>query len=296
MYAAAAARQCEASRQARKKQAQEQLKNKLNQKLAKEKSVAQVKGFSTPTKSKPFHQLPASYLKAPHAHNTSGGGRKFSVNSNKLLLPDHQHSFHHQHNLPRTPTGSRELRLDVCQKLTKSATATFPLASQYLDGSPPQTPTLLYCKGQTYKHSQQNLLSSQLHIPGANDHIIITPATPLPSPHPSQHQSRQHLNQRDSENDHLVDHLSPEDDDTPLERKCSVYRNKKLGVHDESFYKSTTIKLEDSDEFNLQPAHPYFPGIPNGGHHPHWSDDYCDSEHRTLGVCTCDHVEVKFFF
>lgn len=25
-----------------------------------------------------------------------------------------------------------------------------------------------------------------------------------------------------------------------------------------------------------------------------WTDsDYCDSEHRQMGVCTCDHIEVK---
>ncbi|XP_029715172.2 uncharacterized protein LOC109414353 isoform X2 [Aedes albopictus] len=67
MYAAAGGASL-ASRQARKKQAAQNTKNKAtNQQILREKLAA--KAVTTPTKSKQFHQLPASYLRAPHQHH-----------------------------------------------------------------------------------------------------------------------------------------------------------------------------------------------------------------------------------
>lgn len=102
------------------------------------------------------------------------------------------------------------------------------------------------------------------------DGIIITPATPLPSPSPSQQK-------QDKAEDAKIDDM-PE---FPLERTCSVYRNRKLD--------DSTTK-EGDDEYQQQ----FYPGgMPNGnGHHTHWADEFCDAENRALGVCTCDHIEV----
>jgi hypothetical protein len=117
-------------------------------------------------------------------------------------------------------------------------------------------------------------------MPTLGDNFIITPATPLPSP---QNNKQATADQDEQDEDPM--------DTFPLERKCSVYRNRKLESNEENYYNATTINVTDVDEMNLQP--PLYPGqIPNGIPHPHWADEYCDSEHRTLGVCTCDHIEV----
>jgi hypothetical protein len=125
-----------------------------------------------------------------------------------------------------------------------------------------------------------------IQIPVPNDGIIITPATPLPSPSPSGHHHKQQDNQvthRPTAHDENVDDM-PE---FPLERTCSVYRNRKLD-------ETTTINAGDlDDEYQQQQFYPG--GIPNGngGHHTHWADEFCDGENRALGVCTCDHIEVN---
>lgn len=303
MYAAAGGASC---RNARKRQAIQITKDKEAQaKALKEKlEAAKAAQLSAHPKSKQFHQLPPNYLRAPQVPQ----GRKLSAgytgHSSKLLLPIseqsaqhhspsqqnlHHHQRHHYHysnEPPRTPTHHREMRLDVeHKKLTKSATASFPLVSQA--GTPPASPGICFRQqNQFFKESQGNLLSAhhQIHIqiPVPNDGIIITPATPLPSPSPS----TLHLKQQEHQpvvQDTKVDDM-PE---FPLERTCSVYRNRKLD-------ETTTINAGDlDDEYQQQQFYPG--GMPNGngGHHTHWADELCDSENRALGVCTCDHIEVN---
>ncbi|CAO1304564.1 unnamed protein product [Diamesa serratosioi] len=330
----------------RRRQAQQVIKDRENEKKAKAKLDAQAKVPLTPT-SKHFHQLPTSYLRAPHAH-----GRKLSAGyttQSRSLLPiseqsahhhspsqqflhhhHPQHPSHHQqqqhHNAQRTPTCHRELRLDVGRrnkKLTKSATATFPLVSHSHDddddGTPPETPTICFRQHPFNKQSSQNLLNPYQHhhqnlpihiqIPSDNG-IIITPATPLPSPSPSANNHQKQQNKQSTipsthhartqqqqhhhhqQHDDVDDDYEPTDDIQPLERKCSVYRSRKLEANE-----TTTINIADVDDdtnvqYQQQPQPFYTGGMPNGGHHTHWADDYCDDEdNRTVGICTCDHIE-----
>lgn len=308
MSAAAAGASC---RNARKRQAQQIIKDKAEaaKKLKEKLEAAKAAELSAHPKSKQFHQLPPNYLRAPPAQ-----GRKLSVgytgHGSKLLLPiseqsaqhhspsqqtlhHHQRHQHHYTNEPRTPTfGHRELRLDG--KLTKSATATFPLISHA--GTPPASPGICFRQHQQFfKDNPSNLLSAQhqLNIQVArNDGIIITPATPLPSPSPSTN----HLKQQEDRNltvdrgsDERVNANADDLPEFPLERTCSVYRNRKLEANEK-----TTINIADMDEEQQQQQ--FYPGgMPNGngGHHTHWADEFYDAESRTMGVCTCDHVEVN---
>jgi hypothetical protein len=295
MYAAAGGTACRA---ARKRQQQAEVKAKAEKaKALKEKLAHSKVNLATPTKSKQFHQLPANYyLKTPYA-----GGRKLSAGytgHSKLLLPineqsaqhhspSHQQlSSHHHEKNARTPTthhgGSHyrgELRLDVehHKTLTKSATASFPLVSQ-ASSPPPNNNNNNLCPfhhPQQFKESQSNLLSV------LNDGIIITPATPLPSPSPSgkEHQQQQDCQQRSSIQDlrlpKIVDDLP---DFPPLERTCSVYRNRKLDAE--------TTKVDG------QQSQFYIGAMPNG-HQTQLNGDaeFCDAENRAC-VCTCDRVEV----
>lgn len=307
MYAAAGGASC---RNARKRQAIQITKDKeaLARKEKEKLEAAKQAQLSAHPKSKQFHQLPPNYLRAPHVPQ----GRKLSAgytgHSSKLLLPIseqsaqhhspsqqtlHHHQRHHYHhsNEPRTPTHHREMRLDVeHKKLTKSATASFPLVSQA--GTPPASPGICFRQHQQFfKENQGNFLSAQhqihIQIPSPNDGIIITPATPLPSPSPS---GNNHQKQQENQ---AVYHTTTQDanlDDMPefpLERTCSVYRNRKLD-------ETTTINAGDFDDEYQQQQ--YYPGgMPNGngGHHTHWADEFCDGENRALGVCTCDHIEVN---
>lgn len=295
MYAAAGGASC---RNARKRQALQIVKDKAAAAKALQDKLDAERGndVSTPTKSKQFHQLPASYLKPPHAR-----GRKLSTgytgHSSKLLLPiseqsAHRHSpsqqtlhHHSRHNLhhahdPRNPTHSPHCHL------SKSATASFPLVSH--DGSPPMSPGVCFRQQQQqfFKQSQSHLLSAHhpVHIQIPNDGIIITPATPLPSPSQSNNQKQQAEQAQQIAQD-------PDDmPEFPLERACSVYRNRKLEANE----KTTTFNIGDPDDDSVQQQ--FYPGgMPNGngGHHTHWADEYCDCESRMIGVCTCDHIEVK---
>lgn len=284
MYAAAGGASC---RNARKRQALQIVKDKaaiqkaLEDKLAAERAAE----MSKPPKSKQFHQLPPNYLRQPQAY-----GRKLSVgytgHSGKLLLPIseqsgqrhspsqltlHEHQRHpcHYTNEPRTPTfGHRGLEVEH-KKLSKSATASFPLSQA---GSPPGSPSVGFRHHQHFfKQSQSNLLSAHhpihIQIP-TSDGIIITPATPLPSPTPSKL-----LEQRENEDE------MPE---FPLERTCSIYRNRRLLAEE------TTVDLGD-EQYQQQ----FYPsGMPNGnGHHTHWADEF--GEPDEMLDYTCDHVEVK---
>ncbi|XP_055546040.1 uncharacterized protein LOC129730604 isoform X3 [Wyeomyia smithii] len=212
MYAAAGGASL-ASRQARKKQAAQNTKNKAtNQQILREKLAA--KAVTTPTKSKPFHQLPASYLRAPHQHH-----RKLSAGYTTVPGYD-QH-----HRSLATPPGKLQLQLHP--------TATTPTTTGTADDEgQPLTPT-----------------------PGA------------------------------------------------LERKCSVYRGRKLDSYEEHFYSNNTTTINHQhqqhpahDEAFAFGQHPH-PHLPNGEHGTtyvcKWDTEYycCDAEHRQLGVCTCDHIE-----
>lgn len=306
MYAAAGGASC---RNARRRQAVQIKQDKEAQaKALKEKlAAAEAAKLAAHPKSRGFHQLPANYLRTPYSsqRKLSAG---YTGHSSKLLLPIneqsaqlhrspsqqaiHRHNFHHPNEpIPLTPSHHPhhrgDTRLDVDhKKLSRSATASFPLAS-HQHGTPPASPGYCLRQQQQFCFKQSsNLLSAhhhpiQIQIPGPNDGgIIITPATPLPSPSPTNHQSGDHKTATDK--DEMLDF--------PLERACSVYRNRKLG--DE-----TTLEMEDEEK-----QQQYYPGgMPNGnsgsggGHHTHWADEYCDAENRTLGVCTCDHIEVISF-
>ncbi|XP_058447523.1 uncharacterized protein LOC131427945 isoform X2 [Malaya genurostris] len=337
MYAAAGGASL-ASRQARKKQAAQNTKNKAtNQQILREKLAA--KAVTTPTKSKHFHQLPASYLRAPHQHH-----RKLSTGyttvpgydqHHRSLVPiseqsssshgahpphtphHHQHHHHHhpghpgpcfiQHGPPQPagahhpplpkPTGFREYdKLVRRQQLTKSATATLPLVSQAHDLTPPQTPTLCFGEHQQSTHlasKNPNTFSQPLHLQiPTNDPIIITPATPQATP-PGKLSLQLH---------HST--TTPEDEGRPqtptpgtLERKCSVYRGRKLDPFEEHFYStnSTTINHQHQPDDVFYGHQPH---LPNGEHRRSsyvckYEAEYycCDAEHRQLGVCTCDHIE-----
>lgn len=307
MYAAAGGASC---RNARKKQAQQIVKDKAAQaKALKDKlDAAKAAELAAPKLSKQFHQLPASYLRAPQAQ-----GRKMSAgytgHSSKLLLPISEQSAHHhspsQQNLhhhqrhqfhysnePRTPTiGHRDLRLDVeHKKLSRSATASFPLALQA--ETPPGSPNICFRQRHFFEKSQRNLLSAQHHpihiqIPSAKDGIIITPATPLPSPSPSNQRHHEGQQTHQTAQDERASESADDMLEFPLERTCSVYRNRKLEANE-----TTTLNIQLDDEQQQQ----FYPGgMPNGngGHHTHWADEFCDAENRMLGVCTCDHVEVN---
>lgn len=138
MYAAAGGASL-AHRQARKRQAAQDTKDKAKLKSQKEKQALEAKAEPIATKSRQFHQLPAEYLKAPHLHD-----RKFSVGytgHSKQLLPiseqaAHLHPSSHplNHHQPKAEpqyelVGTKtQLRYGLgTRKLIKSATSTLPL-------------------------------------------------------------------------------------------------------------------------------------------------------------------------
>lgn len=358
MYAAAGGASL-ASRQARKKQAIQNTKNKATNQLILREKLALAKAVTTPTKSKPFHQLPASYLRAPHQHHRKLSAGYTTVpgydQHHKSLVPiseqsssshgahpphtpHHHHQHHHHHPghpgpcyavhgpaggsaaaaaaataaLPPfpKPTGFREYdKLVRRQQLTRSATATLPLASQAHDLTPPQTPNATLCFA-VQQHQQSSLhlaspnpntFSQPLHLQiPTNDPIIITPATPQATPPgklnlPLTTTTSANLGATDDEGRPLTPAPGA------LERKCSVYRSRKLEPFDEHYFNNTTISHQQQqqhhhhhhqdDAFHAQHQ------LPNGeqqGYVCKWDTEHycCDAEHRQLGVCTCDHIEV----
>lgn len=303
MYAAAGGASC---RNARRKQAEQQ---KLADKEAAAKALrekleaARAARIERLTRSRQFHQLPESYLRTHRIQD-----RKLSVgftgHSSKLLLPSHNeqsakhrspshqnlhHSRHytHQHNnnnsnshcneMLRTPTNrnrsSSIMRLGVERKLTKSATASFPLALLHADSQPHQNNHLLHVNKPV-----------DIQIPVAfADGIFITPATPIPSPSPKHHDGD--MKDEGREDDFL---------NFPLERACSVYRSKKLGDNDPNiqFYQEDDetnhhIQLQ-SQQQQQQQCNYFTPGMPNNGGHTHWADELYDEDDYRI----CDHIEV----
>ncbi|XP_052894215.1 uncharacterized protein LOC128301667 [Anopheles moucheti] len=247
------------------------------------------------------------------------------------------------------PTGFREYdKLVRRQQLTKSATATLPLVSQaQQDLTPPQTPTfgdsvgtephaghqhhhhhhhhhhqqLLLLQQQqhpAHAHSQQHLdkigltgqeegeaaLTQPLTLQIPNDPIIITPATPQATP-PGR-LGLKPLVLTDDEEAHPLTSPTP----GALERKCSVYRGRKLDPFEEQFYNATTITNAQHPHHQYHPDDVFFPpgtgSVPNGGgghstttttpgHQQlaKWDSEYycCECDHRQYGVCTCDQFE-----
>ncbi|XP_053677798.1 uncharacterized protein LOC128727872 [Anopheles nili] len=230
------------------------------------------------------------------------------------------------------PTGFREYdKLVRRQQLTKSATATLPLVSQaQQDLTPPQTPTLgfpgehggieptighhshlLHHQQQHqhyHHHSQQQLAAADKEDPeGAltlqipNDPIIITPATPQATP-PGRLGLKPLILTDDEEARPLT---SP----TPgaLERKCSVYRGRKLDPFEEQFYNATITGGQHHHQYHPDDVFfPPVPAVPNGGgghstttttpghqQQAKWDAEYycCECDHRQYGVCTCDQFE-----
>lgn len=158
MYAAAGGASL-ASRQKRKNQAAQNVKNKalLQQGLKDKLAASRASGLATPTKalSRQFHNLPSTYLRTPQAQarKLSGG---YTTHSSRLLLPineanqhlqhDSHHSQHHSHphhhQLHGPPTNHAHFQQRPHsprpnqhpmhshphhKHLTKSATASLPL-------------------------------------------------------------------------------------------------------------------------------------------------------------------------
>ncbi|XP_055639748.1 uncharacterized protein LOC129777486 isoform X1 [Toxorhynchites rutilus septentrionalis] len=267
MYAAAGGASL-ASRQARKKQAQQNTKNKAtNQLILREKLAAKV--ASTPTKSKPFHQLPASYLRAPHQHH-----RKLSAGY--TTVPGYDQ--HHKSLLPISEQSSSSH-----------------------GGQPIHTPH------QHHHHHHHPLHGGPCHAPhGPLQHPAGVGQLPLHKPTGFREYDKLatppgKLN--------LQLHITTDDEGRPLtpapgalERKCSVYRSRKLDPYDEHFFgnnNTTTISHQHQHQHQHQQDDAYYGQhqLPNGEQHGtyvcKWDTEYycCDAEHRQLGVCTCDHIE-----
>lgn len=300
MSAAAAGASC---RNARKRQALQITKDKaaaekaLKDKLEAEKAAE----LAAPLRSKQFHQLPPNYihnLRAPHQPH----GRKLSAgytghtHSSKLLLPIHEQSgqrhspsqsklHHSRHNLLQS-NEPRNRDYAEHRRLSKSATAPFPLITHA--GTPPPSPYCPQHQHQFFKEGGQNNLLTAQHARALvpNEGIIITPATPLPSPSPSNQRHQHNQEQPIAREDRLP--CSDDMSEFPLERACSVYRNRQLDAND-----PMTLNIAELDDEYQQQFYPG--GMPNGsgGHHTHWADDFCDPEFA-MGVCTCDHAEVNF--
>ncbi|XP_055709426.1 uncharacterized protein LOC129805495 isoform X2 [Phlebotomus papatasi] len=284
MYAAAAGASL-GSRQARKQQRQQNNKNRelLKQGL-KDKLAAKAAGPATPTKSRPFHQLPPNYLRTPYAQSrklsasyaqhgskmTVAEGGPGSPHTPHHAHPHHQH-FHSYDTQCQKPTSPTPPQHDIHrQQLIKSATATFPLVSR-ADATPPPSPGLTPAGDPS---SNLLLIIDQPHKEGLHpvaDSIFVTPATPIASPG--------HVTRQGSPT--LALQLP-----VPLERKCSVYRARKMDAMEPTDPNAPTVTIKVDDAYAVPYA--YDPLLPNGKWCP---AEYCDSEHRHLGVCTCDHIE-----
>lgn len=233
-----------------------------------------------PTHQQQIHQQ-QHFQQQLHTRSTHGGGG---------AAADHPCTHNHpSHPCPQHPHHYNNSRFHHMPK-----SATLPIVSQS-EPTPPATPatptttttsstkagtgaaagglggdgTLAGRTGTCTDQHQQ--YSIHIQVP-THDSIIVTPATPLASPGP------------------------PPTTPNHLERKCSFYRGKKLNTFDESLNKTTTITYSEDQllQYSADEYHTAY-NLPNGGGTAgKWVDsDYCDSEHRHMGVCTCDHVEVN---
>uniref|UniRef100_A0A182F3U0 Uncharacterized protein n=1 Tax=Anopheles albimanus TaxID=7167 RepID=A0A182F3U0_ANOAL len=346
MYAAAGGASL-ASRQARKKQAQQNTKNKAtNQLILREKLAA--KAASTPTKSKAFHQLPASYLRAPHQHHRKLSAGYTSIPGSDQQHPHHKfafgeqpctsgtahghgpphpaigHAHHHHHHHHHHPQAGGAAAVGsphasgICHVHGAGAHGPAGLPAASGASFPPMPRATGFREYDKLVRRQQltntsagkdpdDALTQPLMLQIPNDPIIITPATPQATP-PGRLALKPLALTDDEE---AVPLTSP----TPgaLERKCSVYRGRKLDPYEEQFYNTTTIS--GTAQHQYQPDDVFFPptgggsGVPNGGgghstttttpghQQAKWDADYycCECDHRQYGVCTCDQFEVRLF-
>lgn len=282
MYAAAGGLSL-ASRRKGKEKAAQNVKNKaLLQQGLKDKLAS---GLATPTRaqSRQFHNLPATYLRTPQAQ-----ARKLSsgyTTNSRLLLPinetnqndTHNQSHHHQHHhhshpnhpshrplSPRSehPPHHRQFHHYDKNYITKSAT--LPLVVSQSEPTPPTSPIALYNSSTKPPETNEHYA---LHIQ-VQDSIIITPATPQASPG-----------------------RTPTGEPNQLERKCSFYRERKLDNYEMNLNNKSGTITSSHDQLVCGDEYHTTYNLPNGGQK--WTDaEYCDSEHRHMGVCTCDHVEV----
>lgn len=269
MYAAAGGASL-ASRQKRKNQAAQNVKNKalLQQGLKDKLAASRASNLAPKAQSRPFHNLPPTYLRAPQAHV-----RKLSAGyttQSKILLPinesnnqyfAHFHNHHHAHDHPSlvhenhhhrpvSPRPSSVIHLNT-RRLTKSATATIPLVSHY-EITPPESPT-----GHLKAHTHLPILDHDVNGDAQNLPCIIIPATPLPSP-------------------------GPPNIEQSLERKCSFHRGRKHLTYEESLKKED---IDYGDEYHVKHKQTVLDRLTDS--------ECCDSEHQ-ISVCTCDHIEVKY--
>lgn len=265
MYAAAGGASI-ASRQARQRQRQQTKKNNalIQQGKLDKLNLAKVAipPANLPLQSRAFHQLPTNYLRTPNAQARTLSVGYTGTTQSKLLLPISESNQSHLGDRPLSPSRHHDKKIDRRRHIKKSATATLPLVSQA--ETPSSTPTVCFTTNNDQNQNNQNIIfqhTIQINIP---DPITITPATPLPSPVPP----------------------------NQLERKCSVYRGRQLNAFEEDFYKTPTVN-NSTDEYLYNDC--FYGGLPNGGNK--WNNpDYCDSEHRHMSICTCDHIEVNYQF
>ncbi|XP_049529612.1 uncharacterized protein LOC125948031 isoform X2 [Anopheles darlingi] len=224
--------------------------------------------------------------------------------------PDHHHGHgqqqqHHQHHELTQQQQQQLLQQQQQHQHQQHPNHHFyhysqqPLIPGTKRGSVPVAPSTSVAK----ETDADALLTQPLMLQIPNDPIIITPATPQATP-PGRLALKPLALTDDEE---AVPLTSP----TPgaLERKCSVYRGRKLDPYEEQFYNTTTIS--GTAQHQYQPDDVFFPptgpgtGVPNGGgghstttttpghQQTKWDADYycCECDHRQYGVCTCDQFE-----
>lgn len=233
------------------------------------------------------HHTPHSHSHSPHPHHH---------HHHHHHQQHHHHShFHHSHSHSqhRTQAG-----LVKSQLLPKSAT--LPIVSRS-DATPPATPPTTT----TTSNEEQPPVSSTLLI-AVHDTIVVTPASP----------SSSNAAADDAPAPAPAVLPPPPAQPLPLERKCSFFRGQRKlladGEPDAQLDnpRPTTLaccQYDVCDDAQCQLATPFYsdseyreayaagqaitscwqPADPTDP-----AADFCDCEHRQLGICTCDHVEV----
>lgn len=337
MYAAAGGASL-ASRQKRKNQAAQNVKNKaLLQQGLKDKLAATRASNLAPSKaqSRPFHNLPSTYLRAPQyapSRKLSAGYTTqnkilvpinesnnqyfahFHPHTHSITTPHHHHHHHHDHEHEHTPndhpssahdhhhhhqhfravtprpTSVHDPSIHVHHRLTKSATASIPLVSQYSQITPPDSPSCLLkppiqlhiatiggatasATGDDAATAAVTTESNDLAAQQAQNNVpyFVIPATPATSPGPPNTEQ--------------------------LERKCSFFRDRgKQFEFNETFNEIRQKHEADyDDEYHVKhAAKPHHQTTTTSATIvERWTDsECCDSDHQN-SVCTCDHIEVN---
>lgn len=335
MYAAAGGASL-ASRQKRKNQAAQNVKNKaLLQQGLKDKLAATRASNLAPSKaqSRPFHNLPSTYLRAPQAHLPV---RKLSAGyttQSKILVPinesnnqyfshfhphatplHHPHHLHHHHDHDHdhsTPTHDHHhhhQHLHHHDPQLHHFRAATPRPSVVHDPS-------IHVHHRLTKSATASipLVShlSDITPPDSPSCLLKPPQTPLPTQqshvtfgvgtaecHDSTVAAAQ---QAQSNVPYFVIPATPATSPGPpnteqLERKCSIFRGKQFEFDD------TFHEADYADEYHVK--HAIKP------HHTttavatatvvsavpvveRWTDSECCDSDHQNSVCTCDHTEVK---